>query len=126
MWIYNTCFSTPKEVLRMLMGVPPADELRSGPLGLLRPLPLWAIKMQCRWVREGGEIYGRLSAGARMMLIARRRRPMLRSHCGSSRTCSTIAKDGGGGAGWLAGAVLGAFCLIAGCAEKVTQSTHFS
>lgn len=51
---------------------------------------------------------------------------MLRSHCGSNRTCSTIAMDGGGGAAWLSGVVLGAFLLVSGCSEKVTQSTKFS
>src|SRR5437868_6458239 len=61
-----------------------------------------------------------------MMSLARRRRPMLRSHCGSNRTCSTIAMDGGGGAAWLSRVVLGAFLLVMGCAEKVTQSTKFS
>ena len=50
---------------------------------------------------------------------------MLRSHCGSNRTCSTNAKDCGGGAGWLAGLLLGAGLLVTGCAEKVTETTKF-
>src|SRR5215211_1205053 len=64
--------------------------------------------------------------GSRMMSLAIRRRPMLRSHCGSNRTCSTIAMDCGGGAAWLAGLMLGALVLFGGCAEKVTETTKFS
>jgi hypothetical protein len=51
---------------------------------------------------------------------------MLRSHCCSKRTCSTIATDRGGGAAWLMGALLGAMVCLGGCAEKVTQTTKFS
>jgi len=54
---------------------------------------------------------------------------MFRSHCGSDRTCSTIAMDRVGRAAGLAGIALG-LCLMAvgmgGCAEKVSETTKFS
>src|SRR5690349_11473129 len=64
-----------------------------------------------------------------MKSSARRRKPMFRSHCCSSRTCSATAKDRVGGAAGLAGVVLCTFFMvvgIGGCAEKVSETTKFS